>query len=131
MWQPLSKSHRLLLGEGPGNTGPCRVRYLDLHARVVKKCPVFPVLPILYAGISVQAVYPRGRSCQAVFKNNRLTSLPHESLLRKELLWSMPHFRILTNQVKIKPQILGRNLREQGSSIIFNIRHTFQSAPCH
>jgi hypothetical protein len=23
MWQPLSKAHRLLLGEGPGNIGPC------------------------------------------------------------------------------------------------------------
>ena len=90
VWQPLSKAHRLLFGKGPG-IGPYRVRYLDLYARGCKILPMPCIPDNLCRDLRIGCI-PLGRSCQASFKTIRLPSLPHESFLRKEILWGMPHF---------------------------------------
>ena len=56
--EPLSKAHRLLLGEGPGNIGPYSefdTLICTLEGVKVSQCPVFPTL---YTAIAVGPAPP-------------------------------------------------------------------------
>jgi hypothetical protein len=54
VWLPLLKAHRLLLGKGPGNTGPYSEFATLSYTLERLKVSQFPVFPILYAAISIK-----------------------------------------------------------------------------